>query len=55
MAQVIARSFTRFLQTWEERSLHRRCLAALDHHLMQDIGMSDAERRSEIAKPVWRA
>lgn len=55
MAQMITRSFTRFLQTWEERTLHRRCLASLDEHLMHDIGMSDEERRSEMAKPIWRA
>lgn len=55
VAQMITRSFTRFLRTWEEHSLHRRCLASLDEHLMQDIGMSDEERRSEMAKPIWRA
>lgn len=32
----------------------RRQLAALDSRLLADIGVSEAERRAELAKPFWK-
>jgi len=32
----------------------RRQLWALDSRLLADIGISEAERRAELAKPLWK-
>ncbi|MBT3371738.1 MAG: DUF1127 domain-containing protein [Rhodospirillaceae bacterium] len=40
--------------TWMERSRQRHALRELDARLLDDVGISDAERRQEIAKPFWR-
>jgi uncharacterized protein YjiS (DUF1127 family) len=32
----------------------RRQLAALDSRLLADIGVSEAERRAELGKPLWK-
>jgi uncharacterized protein YjiS (DUF1127 family) len=37
-----------------ERSRQRHALRELDARLLDDVGISDAERRQEIAKPFWR-
>lgn len=36
-------------------ALHRerRALAALDAHMLRDIGVTDVERDAELAKPLW--
>ncbi|MDP4033427.1 MAG: DUF1127 domain-containing protein [Pseudorhodobacter sp.] len=40
---------------WKERRHCRRALARLDARLLRDIGLSQAEAASEVAKPFWRA
>lgn len=33
----------------------RRCLAALDAHLLRDVGLTREEALSEAARPAWDA
>ncbi len=40
---------------WQERDRQRRHLAALDHRLLRDIGISRADAAREAAIPFWRA
>jgi uncharacterized protein YjiS (DUF1127 family) len=42
------------LQLWIGRRRQRRALAAMDRHLLQDIGVSQAAALCEAAKPFWR-
>ena len=37
-----------------ERRRQRRALAALDDHLLRDIGISREQARRECARPPWR-
>jgi uncharacterized protein YjiS (DUF1127 family) len=37
-----------------ERSRQRRALAALEHHLLDDISVTRAQARSEAEKSFWR-
>ena len=37
------------------RARSRRHLAALDGYMLKDIGLSEADRRRECARPFWRA
>jgi uncharacterized protein YjiS (DUF1127 family) len=57
-----ARSFRRALSSaldkiylWQERASQRAHLAALDDHLLKDLGISRAQAVQEAAKPFWRA
>lgn len=43
------------LWIWVERSRQRKQLAALDNHLLSDIGLDRQSRDIEVAKPFWRA
>ena len=36
------------------RSKHRRVLAELDDHLLEDIGLTRADVEQELKKPLWR-
>jgi uncharacterized protein YjiS (DUF1127 family) len=38
---------------WIERHRSRRALAALDAHLLDDIGVSRADAQRESARPFW--
>ncbi|MGH6891152.1 MAG: DUF1127 domain-containing protein [Dongiaceae bacterium] len=40
---------------WTERAAERRHLAALDDHLLKDIGLSRADITEATTKPFWRA
>jgi uncharacterized protein YjiS (DUF1127 family) len=45
------------LQTWIDRHRQRKALgdlAAMNGHLLQDIGVSQAAALREAAKPFWR-
>ena len=42
------------LLTWLERERERRQLAALDHHLLRDIGLTRCDALEEAGKPFWR-
>ncbi len=39
---------------WAERAAERRHLAALDDHLLKDIGVSRADIDAVTTKPFWR-
>jgi len=39
---------------WQERAEQRYRLAALDDHILQDVGLSRADAAAEAAKPFWR-
>lgn len=41
------------LRCWWERRLQRAALAALESHMLADIGVSAAERAHEVGKPFW--
>jgi uncharacterized protein YjiS (DUF1127 family) len=40
---------------WLKRVRERRHLAALDHKMQRDIGVTPSEIAREIEKPFWRA
>ncbi|MGI9434589.1 MAG: DUF1127 domain-containing protein [Geminicoccaceae bacterium] len=41
--------------TWQERARGRQQLKRLDHHLLRDIGLIQADVTAEAQKPFWRA
>ncbi|NPD13697.1 DUF1127 domain-containing protein [Xinfangfangia sp. D13-10-4-6] len=41
------------LAGWRNRRRTRRALSLLDTRLLQDIGLSEASRDAEAAKPFW--
>jgi uncharacterized protein YjiS (DUF1127 family) len=42
------------LLTWQERASERANLAALDDHMLKDMGLSRADVEHESSKPFWR-
>jgi len=40
---------------WLRRSRTRRALRALDLRLLDDVGLTPGDRRTECAKRFWRA
>lgn len=47
---LVSRVFL-FLSIWRER----KKLAHLDAHLLEDIGVSEAQAKQEASRPVWDA
>lgn len=43
-----------FLSIWHRNLTSRQVLATLDLQRLSDIGLIEAQRDSEIAKPFWR-
>jgi uncharacterized protein YjiS (DUF1127 family) len=43
------------LRRWRQRSAQRRRLAGLSYRLLDDMGITEAQRFEEISKPFWRA
>ncbi len=39
---------------WQDRRRQRLALAALDEHMLRDIGLSSADVEAEITRPFWR-
>ena len=39
---------------WHRRIHTRRALARMDRHLLSDIGLTEADVRTEADKPFWR-
>jgi uncharacterized protein YjiS (DUF1127 family) len=39
---------------WHRRINTRRALARMDRHLLSDIGLTEADVRTEADKPFWR-
>ena len=42
------------LALWSARAKQRRELARMDKRMMNDIGLTEAARVAECAKPFWR-
>jgi uncharacterized protein YjiS (DUF1127 family) len=42
------------LAKWARQAHERRQLAQLDHRELSDLGISSADRMTELAKPFWR-
>jgi uncharacterized protein YjiS (DUF1127 family) len=43
------------LRAWRRRARERAALAALDDRLLDDIGLTRAQARTEVDKPFWRS
>jgi uncharacterized protein YjiS (DUF1127 family) len=43
------------LSRWQARAVQRRALAALDHRLLRDVGLTRDQAAAESEKPFWRA
>jgi len=43
------------LRRWRQRYAQRRRLAGLSNRLLDDMGITEAQRYEEISKPFWRA
>ena len=43
------------LYVWQERAATRKHLAAMDDHMLKDIGLSHADVHRESRKPFWQA
>ncbi|MHA1152864.1 MAG: DUF1127 domain-containing protein [Alphaproteobacteria bacterium] len=43
------------LSIWHSRAVQRRALAALDHRLLCDVGLTRDQAAAESQKPFWRA
>ncbi|HKJ51141.1 MAG TPA: DUF1127 domain-containing protein [Gammaproteobacteria bacterium] len=48
-----ADQIARIIENWKRRQQTRRQLAAADFHILQDIGISEAERDLEVNKYFW--
>jgi uncharacterized protein YjiS (DUF1127 family) len=51
-SQLIARG-AEMISLWQERAEGRQHLAALDDHMLADIGLTRAEAEQEANKPFW--
>jgi len=43
------------VRRWRRRARERRLLAALDHRMLADIGITRTDQARECEKPFWRA
>lgn len=50
----VGRNLLDLLLTWQERAAQRHALAAMDTHLLKDLGITRAEALFEARKPFWR-
>jgi uncharacterized protein YjiS (DUF1127 family) len=50
--QTLARVFNT-MHTWNHRSKSRISLARLSPRLLDDMGMTEEQRQSEINRPFW--
>lgn len=48
-----ARRVIAVVKLWRQRARGRAALAALDDHMLNDIGLSRADVTREINKPFW--
>ena len=54
-AAVWLRRLWASLSSWQARATQRRALAALDHRLLRDVGLTRDQAAAESKKPFWRA
>jgi uncharacterized protein YjiS (DUF1127 family) len=52
--RVVSAAFETLL-TWQQRSFDRAHLAALDHRLIKDMGMTRSDVVYDVMKPFWRS
>ncbi len=43
------------LLIWQQRAIEWRHLAGLEPHVLEDVGLSQADIADEIGKPFWRS
>jgi uncharacterized protein YjiS (DUF1127 family) len=48
----VARGIDQLLE-WQDRARQRRQLAALEGHILKDLGLSRADVARESGKPFW--
>ncbi len=53
LAQSAARGLDQLLE-WQDRARQRNQLAALEGHILKDLGLSRADVVRETDKPFWR-
>ena len=53
MFAAVARGFET-LVVWQRRHDDRVKLAALDEHILKDIGITQQAREAELRKPFWK-
>ena len=54
LALVSVTRLVEMLMDWRDRARQRRQLAAMDQHMLRDIGLSLADVEQETQKPFWR-
>ena len=47
--------FVGTVDTWNRRHKTRRQFASVEHRILRDVGISQADRFIEINKPFWEA
>ncbi|AZN97149.1 DUF1127 domain-containing protein [Mesorhizobium sp. M9A.F.Ca.ET.002.03.1.2] len=52
---ILRRLHPRLLARWYDRHLQRLDLAAIDDHLLRDLGLTPEDVRRECAKSFWQA
>ncbi len=53
LRRTLPAHFWHAILRWASRARQRRDLAALDSHLLGDIGLTESQARREAAKPFW--
>ena len=43
------------VSTWRQRSRQRRDLMMVTPRLLDDMGITEAQRQQEVSKPFWKA
>lgn len=52
--QILAARALDHTDVWQARVRQRRALAALDAHLLRDIGVDPVQAANEARKPFWQ-
>ena len=54
-APSLAQRLVETLRIWQTRARERHELAKFTAFDLKDIGMTEADRTTQLAKPLWRA
>ena len=54
-APTLSQRLGQTLRTWQARVRERHELAKFTAFDLKDIGMTEADRTMQLAKPIWRA